>query len=103
MSFENTSIEKLVATISEIANVPELKKTLPLSLAKFISKLQEIKYTLFRGTPPTLSATAIAVLSSGQHIDGTKAKEELGYEPDLSAKDAIRSAYNWFKKEGYIE
>jgi dihydroflavonol-4-reductase len=103
ISGENTSIETLVATISEIANVPVLQKTLPLGLAKFISKLQEIKYTLFRGTPPTLSATAIAVLSSGQHIDGAKAKEELGYEPDLSAKDAIRSAYNWFKKEGYIE
>lgn len=103
ISGENTSIEALVATISEIANVPVLQKTLPLGLAKFISRLQEIKYTLFRGTPPTLSATAIAVLSSGQHIDGAKAKEELGYEPDLSAKDAIRSAYNWFKKEGYIE
>lgn len=103
ISGENTSIEALVATISEIANVPVLQKTLPLGLAKFISKMQEIKYTLFRGTPPTLSATAIAVLSSGQHIDGAKAKEELGYEPDLTAKDAIRSAYNWFKKEGYIE
>jgi nucleoside-diphosphate-sugar epimerase len=103
ISGENTDIGSLVNLISETAGVTTLTKTLPLGLAKLISKLQEIRYILFKGTAPSLSSTAIAVLSSGQHIDGTKSKDELGYEPDLSAKDAVRSAYNWFKKEGYIE
>lgn len=103
ISGENTDITSLVQLISEVAQVKPVTKILPLGMAKLISKLQEIKYILFKGEPPTLSSTAIAVLSSGQHIDGKKSKEELGYEPDLNAKDAVRSAYNWFKKEGYIE
>ncbi|KYG72022.1 dihydroflavonol-4-reductase [Roseivirga ehrenbergii] len=100
---ENTSIEEIIKMICEIAQVPMIKKTIPLNMAKFISKSQEIKYTLFRGSPPTLSSTAVAILAYGQHLDGSKAKEELGYEPDLTVKDAIERAYNWFKKEGYIE
>ena len=45
----------------------------------------------------------IAVLAYGQHLDGSKAKEELGYEPDLTLKEAIMRSHDWFKKEGYIE
>ncbi len=102
ISGENTNTEDLVNLICKKAGVKKLEKILSLRLAKIISKAQEIKYTLFRGTPPTLSSTAIAVLSSGQHIDGTKAKEELGYSPELSADDAVHRALNWFRKEGYI-
>lgn len=98
----NTTTEDLVAAICKRAEVPLLTKTLPLGLAKIISKLQEIRYTLFKGNPPTLSSTAIAVLAGGQHLDGTKAKEELGYEPDLTIEDAIQRAHKWFVKEKYI-
>lgn len=100
---ENTNTDDLVVLICKKAGVKKLEKTLSIKLAKLISKVQETKYTLFRGTPPTLSSTAIAVLSSGQHLDGDKAKNELGYTPELSADDAIHRALNWFKKEEYIK
>lgn len=100
---ENTNTDDLVANICKKAGVKILEKTLSIKLAKLISKVQETKYTLFRGTPPMLSSTAIAVLSSGQHLDGDKAKNELGYTPELSADDAIHRALNWFKKEEYIK
>lgn len=99
----NTNTDDLVSNICKKAEVPLLKKVLPLGLAKVISKLQEIRYILFRGTPPTLSSTAIAVLAGGQHLDGTKAKEELGYEPDLTIAEAIERAHRWFIKEKYIQ
>lgn len=100
---ENTNTDKLVELICKKSGVKPLEKTLSIKVAKVISKVQETKYALFRGTPPTLSSTAIAVLSGGQHLDLTKAKEELGYQPDLSAKDAVDRAYNWFKKAGYVK
>jgi len=99
----NTSTAELVKLICELAEVPELKKVLPLWLAKVISRLQEIKYTLVKGDPPTLSSTAIAVLAGGQYLDGSKAKEELGYEPNLEIKDAVFRAMKWFVMEKYIE
>lgn len=100
---QNTDTDTLVELICKKAGVDRLEKTLSLKLAKVISKVQETKYALFRGTPPTLSSTAIAVLSNGQHLDGSKAQEELGYIPELSTEDAIHRAYTWFKKEGYIK
>ncbi|MCE7990690.1 MAG: NAD-dependent epimerase/dehydratase family protein [Roseivirga sp.] len=99
----NTTTDDLVAAICQQAGVPLLKKTLPLRLAKIISKFQEVRYTLFKGAPPTLSSTAIAVLAGGQHLDGSKAKRELGYEPDLNIEGAIQRAHKWFEKEKYIE
>lgn len=99
----NTSTSELVQTICETAKVPELKKVLPLRLAKLISKIQETRYQLFRGNAPTLSSTAVAVLAGGQHLAGEKAKEELSYVPELEIKDAVGRAYRWFVKEGYIK
>ena len=100
---ENTNTDDLVGLICKKAGVKKLEKTLSINIAKIISKAQEIRYTLFRGAPPTLSSTAIAVLSSGQHLNGIKAKDELGYTPELSADDAVHRALNWFKKVGYIK
>lgn len=99
----NTNTDDLIAEICKVADAPLLKKVLPLGLAKIISKFQEVKYTVFKGTPPMLSSTAIAVLAGGQHLDGTKAKEELGYAPDLTVTEAIERAHQWFLKEQYIE
>ncbi|MBO3700565.1 NAD-dependent epimerase/dehydratase family protein [Roseivirga sp. E12] len=102
ISGDNTNTDDLVALICKKAGVKPLAKTLSLKFAKIISKIQETRYALLRGTPPTLSSTAIAVLSGGQHLDGSKAKNELGYVPEMSAEDAVHRAYHWFKKEGYI-
>jgi nucleoside-diphosphate-sugar epimerase len=99
----NTSTTDVVNLICKIADVPKLTKTLPLKLAKLISKFQEIKYTLVRGDEPTLSSTAIAVLTSGQHLDGKKAKDELNYSPEIDIKSAIEKAYKWFKLVNYIK
>lgn len=99
----NTDTDSLVNMICQKAEVPLLKKVLPLGMAKVISKLQETRYTLFRGSAPTLSSTAIAVLAGGQHLDISKAQKELGYVPDLGIEDAIDRAYRWFVKEQYID
>ena len=99
----NTSTSNVVNLICKVADVPQLNKTLPLKLAKLISKFQEIKYTLVRGDGPTLSSTAVAVLTSGQHLDGEKAKAELNYSPEVDIKSAIERAYKWFKLVNYIK
>ena len=99
----NTSTSAIVEQICQTAEIPVFEKTIPLKLAKLISKIQETKYAVFRGSPPKLSSTAIAVLASGQHVDISKAKDELGYQPELDINTMIARSYNWFKKEGYIK
>ncbi len=100
---ENTDMDTLVSSICERAEIPPLTKTVPLNMAKLVSKLQETRYALFRGELPKLSSTAIAVMAGGQHLDGTKAKVELDYTPNFNLRDTIDRAYIWFEKNGYFK
>lgn len=98
----NTDIKTLVELICSKAEIPLLEKTLSLKLAKIISKFQETRYAIFRGKLPTLSETAITVLSQGQHLNMVKAKKELGYQPELGLNDTVNLTFNWFKKERFV-
>ena len=98
---KNTNMTEILQTIAKITHVDLKTKAIPLSTAKLVSKIQGWKYTLFKKIP-SLSATSIAIMGSGQHLDGTKAKVELGYEPQTSFEDAFKKAYSWFQKENLI-
>jgi dihydroflavonol-4-reductase len=98
----NISMDELVVKIAELAQVPPPKTVIPLGLAKIMSFFQELKYKHFKGPVPKLSATAIAILSAGQFLNGEKAKQELGYLPSVSTDEAIKRTINWFKSVGYI-
>ncbi|MEO0997502.1 MAG: hypothetical protein AAFX58_08285 [Pseudomonadota bacterium] len=49
-----------------------------------------------------MSDTAIAVMSAGRHLDGSKAREELGYEATVSVDDMMRRALTWFRETGMV-
>jgi dihydroflavonol-4-reductase len=98
---KNTNMTEILETIAKITDVEAPQKQIPLGIAKVVSKIQGLKYHLF-GTIPTLSATSIAIMGSGQHLDGTKAKRELGFEAEISFEQGIQKAYNWFKKMNLI-
>ena len=99
---ENINMDDLVVKIAELANVPPPKTVIPLRLAKIISFIQTLKYKYFNGPVPKLSATAIAILSAGQFLDGEKAKKKLGYAPSVTTDEAIKRTINWFKSVGYV-
>jgi dihydroflavonol-4-reductase len=91
-----------VVAIAKAANVAPPTKIIPLGLAKIISFIQEFKYKHFNGAVPKLSATAIAILSAGQFLEGEKAKKELDYAPSVTTNEAIKRTIDWFKSVGYI-
>lgn len=100
---ENVTMDELVKTIAEVAGVEPPGRVIPLGLARVLSKLQEARFKLFGGAPPRLSSTAIAVMASGQFLDGSKARRELGYEPSAGAREAISRALAWFRARGYVK
>ena len=97
----NTNMTEILHTIAKVVGVELQTKQIPLSTAKMVSKLQEGKYHLL-GTPPTLSATSIAIMGSGQHLDGSKAKRELGFEATTSLEAGFQKAFDWFSKMNLI-
>jgi dihydroflavonol-4-reductase len=97
----NTNMTEILQTIAKVANVELNTKQIPLSTAKVVSKVQGWQYNLF-GKIPTLSATSIAIMGSGQHLDGSKAKRELGFEATTSLEEGFQKAYTWFNKMNLI-
>ena len=102
--FSGTDItmDELMTIIARVAGV-EKPKSVPLAAAKMLARFQALRYRLFNGPVPKLGETAIAVMSAGQFIDGSKARNELGFEPTLSVEDAVRRAYDWFVANGMIQ
>ncbi|MEM7727106.1 MAG: NAD-dependent epimerase/dehydratase family protein [Cyanobacteria bacterium P01_A01_bin.45] len=100
---QNISTDNLVKLIAKIAQISPPKLSIPLPIAKIVSKFQETKYNLLGGKLPLLTSSAIAVMASGQFLDGTKAQKELGFQPEVDIEEAISRALNWFKLQGYIK
>ena len=98
---ENTSMSQVVRKVAQVANV-SLPKQAPLGIAKVLAKIQSWKYRYLNGPEPKISDTAIAVMSSGQHLSGEKAKRDLGFEASTTLDAAIEKSLKWFKDVGYI-
>lgn len=55
-----------------------------------------------RGPERKISESAIAVMSAGQFLDGSKAQRELGFQARVSVDDAIRRALKWFRAQNMV-
>jgi dihydroflavonol-4-reductase len=52
---------------------------------------------------PRVDATAIAVMSAGQFVNGAKARSELGFTATETLDNAIKLALAWFRSNGYVK
>jgi len=98
LSGENLTMQQILSKIAEAAGT-SIPRTIPLRAAKMLSAWQRVLYSL-GGPVPKVSASAIAVMSSGQFIDGTKASTELDFTPQVSVNEAIKRALHWFQGQG---
>ena len=98
---QDTSMDELVAMIAELARVPP-PRPVPLALARLLGAVQELRYRHAGGPPPKLGSTTLAVMASGQHLDGSKAQRELGYTPQVGLREALARALAWFRQVGYV-
>jgi dihydroflavonol-4-reductase len=99
---ENVTMEELVGRIAAIASV-QPPGPVPLPAAKLISTVQTLRWRWFRGEPPKVNATAIAVMSAGQFLSGAKAESELGFKASVPLDEAITRALRWFRANGYVQ
>jgi nucleoside-diphosphate-sugar epimerase len=99
---ENLTMQQLMSMIADVTGKPHPKE-IPLGIAKLVSNLQILRYKYLKGPVPKVSSSAIAVMSSGQFLDGSKAARELGYEPEVPVRVAIRRTFEWFKSQHLIK
>jgi dihydroflavonol-4-reductase len=102
LSGENISMSELVAKIAQIAGVP-VPRAIPLPIARVASVLQTARYKWLKGPVPRVDATAIAVMSAGQFVNGAKARSELGFTATETLDNAIKRALAWFQSNGMAQ
>jgi dihydroflavonol-4-reductase len=96
----NTDMDALTQLIAKLAKV-KAPTPVPLAMAKLLSKIQNFAYR-FNGKLPKISETAIAVMAAGQHLSGDIAKQELGYEPQVSLEETVQRTLDWFASVGML-
>ncbi len=50
---------------------------------------------------PTVTETAIAVMSSGQHLNGARSAA-IGYAPQVGLQEAVERTLRWFRAQGDV-
>jgi dihydroflavonol-4-reductase len=61
--------------------------------------MQVLRWRTMGGALPIVSETAIAVMSSGQHLDGSRSAA-IGYAPQVRLQEAVERALRWFRAQG---
>ncbi len=96
----NTDMDTVVALIARLSAQPMPKPT-PLPIAKLVAAAQKFRYLRLGGALPTISETAIAVMSAGQHLDGSTTEARLGYRPQVGLEESIARSLEWFRTQQY--
>lgn len=94
----NTDMDEVTTMIARLAGVAA-PRAAPLLVASTIGKFQHWRYRRLGGPLPTISETAIAVMSAGQHLDGSRAQQMLGYTPQVGLEEALSRALHWFRAQ----
>lgn len=97
---ENLTMAELMDKVAAAVGAP-MPKAVPLNVARLVSAWQTFRFKL-GGPEPKVSDSAIAVMSSGQFIDGEKARKQLGFYPEVSIDEAIARALKWFRGRGLV-
>lgn len=98
---ENLTMRQLMEKVAKATGAP-MPRTVPLPIAQALSAWQTFHYRHLRGPEPKISESAIAVMSAGQFLDGSKAQLELGFQAQVSVDEAIRRALRWFRAKGMV-
>ncbi len=87
---EPLPLEDIINSILVSAGLPEVKKRIPAKLAFGIATLLEYSYSFFRiaGEPP-LTRFAAAQMSTSHWYNTSAARQELGYQPEVSMKEGF--------------
>ena len=95
--------KKFVETIADLMTLPRPKGSIPRSVGRLVAYVFDgVGRLLGLKKPPLLSKARYKFLALNLEFSIEKAKQQLGYKGDLSFEDGMRSAVEWYKKEGVV-
>jgi len=100
LAHRNLTVKEFATLVAKAAGVPPPRWRLPYRLAVTAALAAEGLGWLTR-TEPLLSRGVVESAGMGQPLDGTKAREELGF-PQTPIEEAVARALGYFKARGYL-
>jgi len=90
-----TAIGELVDLMAEMSGVPKPEKTLPYGLLRVACGLFSVlgKVGLLRNPP--ITKVGLRFLGTSRFIDISRARQELGYEPRVQAREGMTAYVRW--------
>lgn len=98
---EEIRLRDFAAAMARALGRPEPNIFIPYSLAYAVCALMELWYKIRRVKElPYLTRSAIKHLNTELLLDASKAKNELGWEPEVSLEEGIRRCVEWWRLKG---
>ena len=98
---EEGRFRDLVAAMCRAAGKPVPRLTIPISLLYATAVVLELWARLWRNRNlPFLTRSDVRFLREGMHVDGSKARRELGWQPKVSVEEGTRLYVQWRRSQG---
>lgn len=100
---ELVSKRDFISTVATLAGYDIPRSAVPLSFARLLTAASETAYRLLRRPEaPQLSNARFNMLGRNLDFSIEKARRELGYDPQVCFRDAMRETIDWFRAEGKL-
>ena len=97
------SKRNFMKVVAEEANYEVPTKSVPLGVAKFLAKILEGLWKLLKKKEaPILSNARIKFLGLNLDFSIEKAKQKLGFAPDVPFAEGMKTTIDWFKEQGMV-
>ena len=97
---EEGRFRDLVAAMCRAAGKPVPRLAIPISLLYATAVVLELRARLWRNRNlPFLTRSDVRFLREGMHVDGSKARRELGWEPKVSLEEGCRHYVQWRREQ----
>ncbi len=96
------TLNQIVNTVADALGVRRPRVRLPLSLLKVSAVMCEFAFKPLRLSPPIHRRRA-AWFSSCRSFDITKARRELGYEPNVAPEDGLADMVRSYRAAGWLD
>jgi UDP-glucose 4-epimerase len=106
------TIEEIVRTIARVLDVRVITPRMPIPIAIAAGFTFEILSKVFRfypfvipqtGRPPFSRKTVAWTSESRLYCDISKARTQLGYEPEVGLETGIRETVQWYRDQGHLK
>lgn len=88
--------KKLLDTLTDALGLARVTKKIPFGLARVVALAQESFFkATFRPKPPAVTRRAIYLVGRAPQFSTAKAREQLGWKPQVSIEEGVRRTLKW--------